>query len=113
MKTGKRVSANAGRRIELGRYIVADPEICHGEPTFKGTRIMMRQIRADVSEGRSWDFICNTRWRGRIPLDAISEAVHLAREAWLEAYSRNNGPQDLCRRSTRQPSFVAGRPSEN
>ena len=25
-------------RIELGRYIVADPRICGGQPTFKGTR---------------------------------------------------------------------------
>jgi len=23
----------------LDRYIVIDPEICHGEPTFRGTRI--------------------------------------------------------------------------
>jgi uncharacterized protein (DUF433 family) len=27
-------------RTELGRHIVADPLICHGQPTFKGTRIM-------------------------------------------------------------------------
>ena len=31
------------QRIELGRHIVADPTICHGKPTFKGTRIMMGQ----------------------------------------------------------------------
>jgi len=70
----------------LGLYIVADPEICHGKPTFKGTRIMVWQVLEDVSEGRSWDFICNTRWSGRIPLAAVAEAVRLAREAWLEPF---------------------------
>ena len=31
-------------RIEINEYIVADSEICHGKPTFKGTRIMVWQI---------------------------------------------------------------------
>ncbi len=35
MKNGKHTTG----RVELGEYIVADPEICHGKPTFKGTRI--------------------------------------------------------------------------
>jgi uncharacterized protein (DUF433 family) len=73
-------------RIELGEYIVADPEICHGKPTFKGTRIMVWQVLGDVAEGRSWDFICNQRWGGRIPLSAIAEAVRLAQDALLERY---------------------------
>jgi len=73
----------------LGEYIVADPAICHGKPTFKGTRIMVWQVLDDVAEGRSWDFICNVRWGGRIPLAAIGEAVTLARirdndPAWEE-----------------------------
>jgi hypothetical protein len=59
MKNGK---SRPMERTELGRYIVADPEICHGKPTFKGTRIMAWQVLDDVAYGRSWDFICNTRW---------------------------------------------------
>ncbi len=31
-------------RIEISKYIVADSEICHGKPTFKGTRVMVWQI---------------------------------------------------------------------
>lgn len=29
------------QRIELGEHVVADPLICHGKPTYKGTRIML------------------------------------------------------------------------
>ncbi len=25
----------------IGRYIVTDPDICHGKPTFRGTRIFV------------------------------------------------------------------------
>lgn len=80
MKNGP---ASHAQRTELGRYIVADPAICHGKPTFKGTRIMVWQVLDDVAEGRLWDFICNTRWAGRLPLAAVAEAVKLAEEAWL------------------------------
>lgn len=79
-------------RIELGRHIVADPEICHGKPTFKGTRIMVWQVLDDVADGRSWDFICNVRWGGRIPLAAVGEAVKLAEEAWLGDSGRSVRP---------------------
>src|SRR5437763_15255328 len=74
---------HAKERNELGNFIVADPGICHGKPTFKGTRIMVWQVLDDVAEGRSWEFICNTRWGGRIPLAAVAEAVRLTRTAWL------------------------------
>ena len=81
MRKGKN---GAAERIEMGRHIVADSLICHGQPTFKGTRIMVWQVLDDVAEGRSWDFICNVRWEGRIPLAAVAEAVKLAQRAWLE-----------------------------
>src|SRR2546421_2322247 len=75
-------------RTELGQYIVADSEICHGQPTFKGTRIMVWQVLDDVAEGRSWEFISNSRWEGHIPLAAVAEAVRLAQKAWLEQHER-------------------------
>ena len=86
--SGKRRTSVRPERVELGRYIVADPEICHGKPTFKGTRIMVFQVLNDVADGRSWDFICNTRWGGRIPLAAIAEAVRLAQNALLDEHGR-------------------------
>ncbi len=79
----KNSTDSPAQRVELGRYIVADSAICNGKPTFKGTRIMVWQVLDDVAEGRSWDFICNTRWGGRLPLAAVAEAVKLAEQAWL------------------------------
>jgi len=38
-------------RIEINKYIVADREICHGKPTFKGTRVMVWQILEMLEDG--------------------------------------------------------------
>ncbi len=65
----------------LGRYMVADPEICHGKPTFLGRRIMVAQVQKQVARGMSWDAI-TAEWRGAIPREAIAEAVELAQRAF-------------------------------
>jgi uncharacterized protein (DUF433 family) len=62
---------------------VADPEICHGKPTFKGTRIFVRDVLADVEQGLSWDFIIQRWGGGKLSKEAIAEAVHLARTALI------------------------------
>ena len=33
----------------LGRYIVTDPNICHGQPTFRGTRIFVADVLDQVA----------------------------------------------------------------
>ena len=66
------------RRKLLGRHIVADPEICHGRPTFVGTRIMVAQVLKQVAKGMPWDAI-TAEWRGTVAKDVIAEAVELAR----------------------------------
>jgi len=38
-------------RIEINDYIVADSEICHGKPTFKGTRVMVWQVLEMLEAG--------------------------------------------------------------
>lgn len=38
-------------KVVINKYIVADPQICHGKPTFKGTRIMVWQILEMLSSG--------------------------------------------------------------
>ena len=67
----------------LGRYMVADPDICHGKPTFRGTRILVADVLDQVAAGLAWETIIE-EWRGSIPQEAIAEAVRLARQALLE-----------------------------
>ena len=40
-------------RVEISKYIVADTEICHGKPTFKGTRVLVSDILELLAAGRS------------------------------------------------------------
>ena len=67
----------------VGRYIVIDPEICHGKPTFRGTRILVADVLEQVAEGLAWETIIE-EWRGSITDKAIAEAVTLAGQAFLE-----------------------------
>ncbi len=67
----------------IGRYIITDPKICHGKPTFRGTRIMVSQALEQVSSGMVWEAIIE-EWRGSITKEAISEAVRLASQAFIE-----------------------------
>ncbi len=67
----------------IGRYIVTDPEICHGKPTFRGTRIFVADVLEQVADGLAWETIIE-EWRGSISHEAIAEAVRLSRQAFLE-----------------------------
>ena len=41
------------RRIVINNYIVADPGICHGRLTFKGTRILVWQVLEMLEAGET------------------------------------------------------------
>ena len=79
----KHVSAERRQRLLLGRYIVADSAICHGKPTFRGTRIFVWQVLSMVSQGLDWETIVE-RCHNSITEDAIAEAVKLSSEAFLK-----------------------------
>lgn len=72
-----------GKRKELGQYVVADPEICHGQLTFKGTRIMVKSVLEMLAKGWDWDRI-SAAYDGRINHAAIAEVLLLAGEALIE-----------------------------
>lgn len=76
------MKARNGTKI-LGRYIVADPKVCHGQATFRGTRIMVRQVLEMVAEGLAWETIIE-RCHRRISEEAIAEAVKLSSAAFLK-----------------------------
>ena len=65
----------------IGRYIVADPAVCHGQPTFRGTRILVADVLEQVSSGMAWESIV-MEWHERVSKDAIAEAVRLANQAF-------------------------------
>jgi len=64
-------------RIELGRHIVAESGICGGQPTFKGTRIMVWIVLDQLDRGMTWEEIVS-EWPGKVSGAAISEAIAIA-----------------------------------
>ena len=71
------------KRVKLGRHVVADPHICHGCPTFIGTRIMVGQVLEMVAAGTAWEEII-AEYDGAISRAAIAEAVRLAGRSFSE-----------------------------
>ena len=67
----------------IGRYIVADPKVCHGQPTFRGTRILVSDVLEQVASGMAWEGIVED-WHESITQEAIKEAVDLASQALLK-----------------------------
>ncbi len=67
------------RKKTLGKYIVVDPCICHGEPTFKGTRKLVRDCLEMAAQGFTVDELAN---RSNLPREAIVEALQQRIEFW-------------------------------
>jgi uncharacterized protein (DUF433 family) len=65
------------RRIELGRRIVADSRICGGQPTFKGTRIMVWIVLDQLDRGLTFKEI-RREWDGKVGDEAIREAIAIS-----------------------------------
>lgn len=47
-------------RVVINEYIVVDSEICHGKPTFKGTRVLVSDIIELIVAGESIEKILNS-----------------------------------------------------
>jgi uncharacterized protein (DUF433 family) len=73
----KTKSNGHSHRVELGRQIVADAEICGGQPTFKGTRILVWVVLEQIEEGLTWKEIVR-QWDGKVSEAAIAEAIAIA-----------------------------------
>ncbi len=67
----------------IGRYIVTDPNICHGQLTFRGTRILVSDVLEQVASGMAWETIIE-EWHNSLTKEAIAEAVQLASQALFE-----------------------------
>jgi len=58
--------------------IIADPDICHGKPTFEGTRIMVWQILEILEAGGTQEEIYHAY--PTLPEGAIEAVLHYAAE---------------------------------
>lgn len=74
------------KRIEIGRYLVSDPEVCHGQLTFKGTRILVETVLSYLAASRTVEWVL-AEWP-RLSREAVQEALQLATAALLERYRR-------------------------
>jgi uncharacterized protein (DUF433 family) len=82
----------------IGRFVVADPTICHGQPTFRGTRILVADVLEQVAAGVAWETIVE-EWRGDVSSDAISEAVRLASQAFRDHSAQYTAPEYVLERA--------------
>ncbi len=61
------------RRKEVGKFLVIDPEICHGQMTFKGTRVPVATILALMGKGFSMEQMLSSY--PQVSRVAIQEAI--------------------------------------
>jgi uncharacterized protein (DUF433 family) len=67
----------------LGSHVVRAIGVCGGRPTFKHTRIEITGTLDRLAAGESLDDIV-MGYRGRIPRDAIIEAIRLITAQFIE-----------------------------
>jgi uncharacterized protein (DUF433 family) len=82
----------------IGRFVVADPAICHGQPTFRGTRILVDDVLEQVAAGIAWETIVE-EWRGNVSAEAIAEAVRLASQAFRDHSAQYAAPEYVLKRA--------------
>ncbi|NUM75782.1 DUF433 domain-containing protein [candidate division KSB1 bacterium] len=61
---------------EIGKYLMADPEICHGKLTFRGTRIPVETVLTYLALGDSIEDVLKN-WP-RLHRPAVEEAIRFA-----------------------------------
>ena len=84
---GLRYSSRRLKIRVLGRHVVSDPRICHGKPTFRGTRVRVEDVLEQVASGMTWEAIIK-EWNRSVTVEAI-------RGNW-RARLWPNTPMNLC-----------------
>ena len=67
----------------LGRYIVSDPKICHGQPPFRGTRIFVEDVLGQTANDMAGEAIIEEQ-HGNITKATIAEAMQLENQSLLK-----------------------------
>ena len=71
-------------RIEIGEYLVVDQEVCHGQLTFKGTRIPVETVLTFLSMGYTIEEVLQD-WK-RLKREAVEEAIAFAAKLVSEKF---------------------------
>ena len=71
--------------IDVGKYIVIDPEICHGQMTFRDTRVPVDTVLVYLAKGYSVEQLLLS-WP-QISRPAIQEALYLASQSLQAQYA--------------------------
>jgi len=65
-------------RIEIGKHLVMDPEVYHGELTFKGTRVPVDVVLTYVTKGMPLNEVPEN-WPD-VSMEAVKEALVFAQK---------------------------------
>ena len=64
--------------INVVKYIVSDPNVCHGKPCFSNTRIMVYLVLELLEHGVSIDEITGDNYYPQLTKKHIEAALHYA-----------------------------------
>lgn len=64
--------------MDVHQYITVDPEICHGKPCFKGTRIMVHLVLDLLEQGVKVQEITGTDYYPQLTEQHVRAALHYA-----------------------------------
>lgn len=79
------------QQIEIGQYLVVDPEVGSGELIFKGTCIPTRTVLDGLLQGESVDSLLVRH--PELSRAAVSEALELAARAFLSPFEPAQPPE--------------------
>ena len=68
----------------VGEHLVADPRVCHGELTFRSTRVPAETILRYLADGYSLAYVRKS-WP-EVSAEAIQEAIRLASQQLVQHY---------------------------
>jgi len=88
-KTERRTgTAVKNQPISVGQWLVVDPRVCHGQLTFRGTRVPVETILLRLARGRTMTSLRKS-WPEVSP-QAIAEAVTLATDLLVKNWQMNH-----------------------
>jgi len=82
--TKRKSKAGHGEPTFVGEHLIVDPRVCHGELTFRGTRVPVETILGYLAKGYSMAYL-HKSWP-EVSAAAIQEAVNLASERLIQHY---------------------------